>query len=503
MKQFDSYWYERTGEAQEYLGLNIDDVEKVNQQWSQITELVDQGDLDNWAMINQVKQNLTEDQDASLRSLLEEGNNIPYEEVIHYQKECEQRVETLRNQIQDLQDSISEQQVKLMRQKEILQSIAPEAASDLDLIADDELKKIKQAEIAVLAIELDKAELDLEFANDLFRRTGRAWPIPSLADVHYEPRENEVFTVDQFPNEREEISERIVEKVTRKFESRLSDASSYLALLLKEKPGHIWRSEELAQAIYDDGGEDANRDSSRISALISNYRHGKVPAMAEVFGSELVLQRGKRQLFDAKTGKSIPRTIKVVWRLVDIETAVNAQIITTLNSERTLRESYGEWEPADVDALRLSGLPSGDYDGKSLVLAEPDEPSKIVEENSVQESRERSDWREDFTNAVHETIESLKDAGVMDNSEISWSLLRSKTDSKMIGTKTAQERAVKVKIIKKSQLGENVVITIPQAIQSILQNNFPNVFRVSSRQKEAQRIVEEIVDGYFRTHEIS
>ena len=37
------------------------------------------------------------------------------------------------------------------------------------------------------------------------------------------------------------------------------------------------------------------------------------------------------------------------------------------NSERTIRQSYGEWEPADAAKIRLSHLPSGEYDGKSIV----------------------------------------------------------------------------------------------------------------------------------------
>lgn len=35
---------------------------------------------------------------------------------------------------------------------------------------------------------------------------------------------------------------------------------------------------------------------------------------------------------------------------------------------------------------------------------------------------------------------------------------------------------------------------------SVMQNSHPNIFRVSSRRKEAFRIVDEIVAGYKRVH---
>lgn len=224
--------------------------------------------------------------------------------------------------------------------------------------------------------------------------------------------------------------------------------------------------------------------------------------MAAEFGDDLVLQRGKRQLFDAKTGKSIPNTIKVVWRLVDFETAVNAQIITTLNSERTIRQSYGEWEPADAAKIRLSHLPSGEYDGKSIVDDPKSDQGEKTEHDAtgVGDTPEKVDWKIDFTASVHATIEELKQAGLLEKDDISWKRLRIISESAQIGTNTMRERAFKNKIIKRSEMSDESVISMSQVIMSVMQNSHPNIFRVSSRRKEAFRIVDEIVAGYKRVH---
>lgn len=503
-KKFNDEWFDGASEAQDYVLLNTDDVQSVNDQWRTITEHIDTGDLDNKALIDSAKQVLTEEQDASIRSLLEEGKNVPYEEVREYLEQCQARVDDLNIRIDEVKNEVSEKQERLLAQRELLEKLAPSVRESLTEVVDAELKKIKSEEIESLRKDLDRENAELELATDLFIKVGKAWPLPELADVHYEPSENEIFTIDQFPNEREETSEQIKERVTRKFESRLTDASTYLSLLLKEKPGHIWTGEELGEAIYDDGS-DEKRNSSRISALISNYRHGKVPVMAEEFGQDLVLQRGKRQLFDAKTGKSIPNTIRVVWRLVDFETAVNAQIITTLNSERTVRQSYGEWEPTDPVKIRLVHIPSGEYNGINLVTnVQTEEVADEQLDEPVEKSTskvEKNNWKNDFQADVHATIEDLKGTGLLEKEEITWKLLRVLSDSTKIGTETMRERAFKNKIIKRSEMSDDSTISISKVVMSVMQNSHPNIFRVSSRRKEAFAIVDEIVAGYLRAHQ--
>lgn len=502
VENFSNEWFDGVNEAQDYVQLNIDDVNSVNDQWQTISEHIDAGDLDNKAMIDSAKRVLTEEQDASIRSLLEEGKVVPYEEVYEFLAQCQTHVDELNDLITAAENEVSEKQQKLIAQRELIEKLAPSVRKSLAEVTDIELSKIKAAEIDGLLKELNKANDRLELATELFMKTGAAWPLPELADVNYEPGENEIFTIDQFPNEREATGEQIKERVTRKFESRLSDASTYLALLLKEKPSHIWTGEELGEAIYDDDSSE-KRNSSRISALISNYRRGKVPVMAEVFGDDMVLQRGKRQLFDAKTGVSIPNTIRVVWRLVDFETAVNAQVITTLNNERTLRQSYGEWEPADPVKIRLMHIPSGEYDGMALVMSADTEDSIDESIEQVEEpvaKIEKSDWKNDFKVDVHATIEELKEKGLLEKEGITWKLLRVLSDSTKIGTGTMRERALRNKIIKRSEMSDDVTISTSQVIMSVMQNTHPNIFRVSSRRKEAFAIVEEIVAGYQHAH---
>lgn len=504
--KFTDEWFDGASEAQDYVQLNIDDVQSVNNQWQTISEHIDTGDLDNKAMIDSAKQILTEEQDASIRSLLEEGKNVPYEEVREYLQQCQARVDELNKRIVEAENEISEKQEKLIAQRELLERLAPSVRDSLTEVVDAELRKIKSEEIESLHKDLDRENVELELATDLFIKVGKAWPLPELADVHYEPSENEIFTIDQFPNEREETSEQIKERVTRKFDSRLSDASTYLSLLLKEKPGHIWTGEELGEAIYNDDSNE-KRNSSRISALISNYRRGKVPVMAEEFGQDLVLQRGRRQLFDARTGKNIPNTIRVVWRLVDFETAVNAQIVTTLNSERTIRQSYGDWEPADAVKIQLMQIPSGEYDGSSIVSNIED--NKEVDDTTIEPRSEpksyteKANWKTGFTADVHSTLEDLKESSLLDKEEITWKLLRVLSDSTKVGTETMRERAFKNKIIKRSEMSDDSTISISKVIMSVMLNTHPNVFRVSSRRKEAFSIVEEIVAGYLQSRKDS
>ena len=493
MEEYTDEWYQRIEDAQGYVELNIEDVSRINGQWSEITAHVEEGDLDNWVMINKVKQTLSEEQDASLRSLLDEDRHIPHDKVLAYQRRAQDRVDELKRRIEEAESAVSEKQTRLLQQRALLESIAPSIKNDLEEVTQGEITKIKDADIADLKKELDSAEVDLDFANLLFERCGYAWPIPDLADVNYEPGENEIFTVDQFPNEREIVSEGIGERVTKKFESRLHDASVHMALLLKEKPGHIWTDEELGSFIYEDN-EDEKRNGVRARSLISNYKRGKSPNMSEAIGSDLVLQRGKRQLYDVRTGKSIPRSIKVVWRLVDIETAVMAQTVTTLNSERTRRQSYGEWEPATEHEISLSQIPSGNLDGSPIVTVETGEAAT----DGSSAASEKQDWRQGFTARAHETIEMLKDEGLMTETTITWKLLRIRSDSKKTGTETMRDRAVKNKIIKPSEATDDSVITMSKAVLAVMQNSHPDIFRVHSRRREAARIVEEILEGYFK-----
>lgn len=496
MKKFSSEWHENISDAQEYVAMNIDDIEKVNHQWNEISQHIEIGDIDNIPMIEAAKATLTEEQDASVRSMLEESTHVPYDEISEYVVVRQARVNELKDRIAEVSNKVSERQKKLIEQQALLETIAPSTREALGKVVELEVAKVKSHEQNGLLEELSQAEAELELAESLFENTGRAWPLPALADVNYEPSEDEIFTIDQFPNERETISENIAEKVTRKFESRLSDASEHLALLLKEKPGHIWTGDELGQAVYNDGS-DETRNSGRISALISNYRKGKVPVMANEFGNDLILQRGKRQLFDAKSGKSVPNTIRVVWRLVDIETATNAQVITTLNSERTLRQSYGDWEPAG-EAIVKAIISS---DVNESLPTPPAQPQTSEEATESTTTVEKTDWKVEFTESVHETIEQLKELGIMDEPEVSWKLLRTRFPSSIVGTETARERAFKNKLIRRSEMDDSALVSIEKAILSIVQNCHPNVFRVSSRRKEAIGLVEGIVDGYLRQHQ--
>lgn len=491
MDRFGSQWRSEVSDAQEYVGLNLAGVEQTNNQWQQVTALKDAGDIDNKPMVDAVKRTLTAEQDESVRSLLEEAENVPYADMPEYITQQEARTAELQAQLEQARQQQSESESRLLEQRQILEKIAPTAKAALDSISRIEVEKIKLAEIESLEASYQQADRDLAAAYELFEKTGQAWPLPRLADVHYEPADDEIFTVDQFPYEREAAGKCIVEGVKRKHESRLSDASAYLALLLKEKPGHIWTSEELGQAIYDDG-DDSKRNSARVNALISNYRNGVVPVMAEEIGDELILQRGKRQSFDSKTGKPITRSIRVVWRLVDHDTAIASQPVTTLSSDRTTRHTYAKWElPADIESSPVA------TQDQTESAAPADESAPSQDDSEVESGK--PDWREGFTDSAHAIVEALKDLDLMRGS-MSWSHLRMHSSSGVAGTKTARERALKAKIIKKNQMDDTSEIELPQIIMSLMVNTHQDVFRIASRRREATAIIQEIVDGYMRLH---
>ncbi len=204
--RFSDEWYENVGEAQDYVQLNIDDVNHINEQWQKISEHVDMGALDNQPLVDSAKQALTTEQDSSLRSLLEEAKNVPYEDVYEYLKKCQEKVDDLEDQLAQAERVISENQEKILAQRQLIESIAPSVHDALEDVVSVEIEKVKSSELEILREELGQAKVDLEFATELFMRTGKEWPLPELADVHYEPGENEIFTIDEFPNERERTS---------------------------------------------------------------------------------------------------------------------------------------------------------------------------------------------------------------------------------------------------------------------------------------------------------
>ena len=53
--RFSDEWYENVGEAQDYVQLNIDDVNHINEQWQKISEHVDMGALDNQPLVDSAK----------------------------------------------------------------------------------------------------------------------------------------------------------------------------------------------------------------------------------------------------------------------------------------------------------------------------------------------------------------------------------------------------------------------------------------------------------------
>ena len=82
--RFSDEWYENVGEAQDYVQLNIDDVNHINEQWQKISEHVDMGALDNQPLVDSAKQALTTEQDSSLRSLLEKEKNVPHKAAQYF-----------------------------------------------------------------------------------------------------------------------------------------------------------------------------------------------------------------------------------------------------------------------------------------------------------------------------------------------------------------------------------------------------------------------------------
>lgn len=504
-EQFGDSWSKEVREAQEFVNLNNDEIATINDEWDQISQHIEEKDIDNKKLIDTARTTLSEQQDNAVRTLLEVAKDVPYEDMVEYLSYYQDRVNTIRAKLASEALRISDSEAKLRAQRDIIVGIAPSLAKPLESAVESEAAKLKSKILKATEAELVDAEKDLAQATNLFELTGKAWHIPDLVEVNYEPAENEIVTIDRFPDEREGDSHAIAEKIRRTFESRLSDASLYLALLLSDKPGHIWTTGELGEAIYDDH-DNAARNETRVSALISNYRGGRSPKMDELFGEDLVLQRGKRAKYDLKTKKRIPHTVKVVYRLVDKDTARKAQTITTLNREENTRQSYGDWEPVEFDEPETLPInneqPSKQSNEKNTTSAIKAEDEAVIDlALSLQDEVSHEAWVDDFTEKVHAAVEKFKELNLMDSKEISWKILQKKSDSSGIATDTARKRAESRKIIKHSQSGKDATISMSQAILVYLGNSNKDIFDVARRRREAMRIVEEIVDGYFAARE--
>ena len=484
-------------------------IEEINNKWESVGRLVDEGEISNLNLISAVQEGLTIEQGFALRSLLELSENVPYEELASLNIELSRRIQQLKSELAEIDNLTSNEIAKLKAERDLLLQISPELESTLEPILTEEIKKVKATEYESKKLDLDLAELELLEAEDLLMRSGRAWPLPKLADARHLPQEGERVTIETFPNEHARIIQRVAERVERKFESRLHDASAYIAMLMMEVPGHVWTGEELGHAIYDDN-EDPSRNASRVHSLISDFRLGKNDKMGELFAEkDLLLQRGKRVCYDASTGKRIPHSSKIVWRAVDQTTADAAQRLTTITSDRQSKWSIGEWETIREIRMRLDSIPSGNNDGQPIIKVDAPLKFRTNEKNTglmdqktdtLETSPETtSDWRDSFAAEVHEALEKFKEKGLLDEPTVSWKQLRRHLDSTIVATEMSRERAYKHKIIKRSEMSEDSLIDIRQAILVHVQNPFQHILGVTKNRKLAVEIVDEIVSGYYRS----
>ncbi|MBW3568995.1 helix-turn-helix domain-containing protein [Candidatus Parcubacteria bacterium] len=472
------------------------------------SELVESGQVTIEPFREATTDYLTAEQGRTFQELAEAQAAAPYEQLADRERRLSAALGEVTAKLSSIEQQQQEEAASIHKEEELVAGRIPDLASRLSEIAS---RLENQMPNAAFEVKVEKTILEDEYeaVADVYKVAGKAWPIPRLISTKQpeqiteitEPESpDDLIEIDDFPEESDTLTkEEIAEKVRREYpEEVLSDASEYVGLLLAEEPGHIFTAEDLAEILY---GKDETRGRSRINALISNYRLGKVDIIGEtLYDKGLVFQHGERRSYNKTTGKPFGRHYPVFRAVPAEQPERNERVIHS--------DELAEWVNDDWHTIILDSFQTAEAtESTGIALEIPRGPNEDMGESITQtmqieppierRQKERPEWEISFETAIQDVIASFEADGLMIEGEVSRSLIRVKSSAGTMGTETMAARAVANKIISKGEVGNESKIPIYKYICMALQNTHSEIFTDRSKRKQAMAIAERSVNQYF------
>ena len=430
---------------------------------------------------------LTAEQEQTFMELIETERHTPYEELSERAKSLEAALGEAAAKLSSIEQYQKEEIALIHREGQLLSKALPGLVSKLTELTVqlehrllDKARQEAETDVIALQDEYDSLEKMVDIS-------GRSWPIPRLASKKPEKAtEEDLIEVDDFPASpirptKQQIAERVLKKYP---EVVLRDASEFVALLLAEEPKHIFTLEDLGSIIY---GDDEPNRRVRISALISNFALGKVGIIGKSLKEDgLVFQRGERRSYRQTDGMKIGRKTPV-FRAVPLSEIERKERVVHCDEEEVEWVNDGwhtvVFEPTqeniEDNSVSLEATPELTDDKKPEIAEEPEiqlslpstyDETAVVEHAIVVEpkfqpvksplpvptrkevaKRKEPEWKTNFRKSVLETITHFEADGLMIEGEISWSIVATKSSSRIMGTTTMADRAVLNGIISRHE----------------------------------------------------
>ncbi|MDB5185154.1 MAG: hypothetical protein JWN38_962 [Candidatus Saccharibacteria bacterium] len=507
-----------------------------------------------------VVEHLTNEQTTTFQALAEAEEAAPYAELAAREAEVRHTISQLVARIDGLSSISSEEATRIQAEQAMLVARLPELSKQLDEVSKVLQDKLVEKERANL--EVEKATLEAQYIaiNGLYEVAGKPWAVPQLLTLTIESIELEadepssVVVVDDFSDiGRPQTSSRdIAEAVRRKQpESRLSDASEFIAEILAEEPGHIFTVLELGDILYADTTPSAKTRSARAAALISNFETQKISVIGRVLaGYGLVYQRGVRTTYDVANGEKVGPSTRVM-RAVPFARA--AEQIPVAFTEDDTRKVHGSWstiiyttEPraatprrpiiaAPADTMPALGAP---------IVAEPKPPVPTpaqvfaaaaarraaveaaakeiatvevvpaaeplgqleLEEIAAETTPEQQatvepvdsrnpEWLPEFDAAIRRTILELEELGILDKPTISRRLYSIKSNSTSQGSNEMVRRGVTYRILNRNESDLDLELPVYKFVALALQNPYKPIFENPTKRKVALGLIEKLVQA--------
>jgi hypothetical protein len=488
------------------------DIEVQNTLYS---ELVESGTLTLKQFQDTAAEYLINEQVSTFDKLKTFSEEAPYEELAISDLIISADLAAAALKLSNIEAEIEKETAILDEEQALVSTRIPELAPKLSEIA----LQIRQRMItnAKDEVEADIARLKAEYDSlvSLYTIAGKPWPLPRLLpSVETEEIDNDTHTgpvdiieVDSFPGKNIEYTKAVVdEKLSRRHpESVERDASEFIALFLAESLKTAYTREELANVLY---GEGAVNGAQRISALISNYRLGKVSIIGNTLSDEgLVLQYGERIKYNRENGRTFGQS-KTIFRAVPIseidkkEGILHADLNMVDTTWNTITPSFSAEDPLIPDSITTETIELS----QSIIVAEADDditeftqPENIIEQVHPESEEVQLDWTERLLSDVEAAIQHFENDGIMIDGVVTRRLMNTKSSSYIMGTDEMISRGVRNGIVKKSETSPEEPLAIHKFISMSVQNKYADIFGNRSRRKKALIIIEDAVRKHFES----
>ena len=393
-----------------------------------------------------------------------------------------------------LSREVEEKLADLKRSVELAVSLAPRRKDELEKAAEEESAKI-QASLSVLAINHATAHLNSIHAQQ--EEVGIAWTIPqaiapedrmTLFELMEEERLKksegsveyiQTDTIPVTPDERVHQAE-VAEKARRAVMN--PNASNYITYYLAEAVGEVVTVEELDSFLY---VADVDRHRSHITTLLGPKIQGKriQKLLADDYG--LVLQYGFRRVQRSVDDRLVEHSRTRIYRAIDPSSTTELEsVITRVQSNDDVVAD--EFEPIEVPAV-LPPIPTEE----ATPVHGIEEPQ--LEENDDVAPEHKTDWTEEFAQAIDGAIDRLIADGLFDDDMMRGVEIRTKSSSNIFGTETMRKRLHSSGLMRLGEVRRDEM-NREQRVLGALYNAHKHILGERKKRKEALTLINEQIE---------